>query len=235
MALLKMPKTIRWVGICALLMLVIMSLYRFTVYQFFPEVFVGVKSNSGQAFWYGLRFDARLVAMVSLFMLLLSFWPGLHFFKWTIGKKMALFLYGFFFTIILLFCVMDVGYLHSFGLRLQGSLVSDIAKGTEKWKAYNAGTAWIPLVAGMGVLAFAFIFLINKFHKSIGKSRGTDSHNVRRFWQISTVLICLILIHGRFAKQPLSFSLLSKRLPAGISRLSANPFESLYSSLPAIK
>ena len=96
MAIQRMPKTIRWIGICALLLLAVLSLYRIGIYQLFPDVFSGAKKNAAQAFWFGFRFDVRLVAAISLFMIAISFWPGLHFFKWEGGKKIALFLYGFF-------------------------------------------------------------------------------------------------------------------------------------------
>lgn len=230
-----MPKTIRWIGICALLLLAVLSLYRIGIYQLFPDVFNGAKKNAAQAFWFGFRFDVRLVAAISLFMIAISFWPGLHFFKWEGGKKIALFLYGFFATLILLFCLFDIGYLHSFGMRLQGTLIGDIAKGTEKWSVFKSKTPWMPLSVGIVVLVWLFVFLIDKLHKVINKSRTTDHRTVRSFWQIVMLLICIITIYGRLAMQPLSLTSLPGQLPAAVTQLAANPFESLLSSLPAMK
>ena len=201
----------------------------------FHDVFSCAKKNEGQEFWFGFRFYLRLVAAVSLFILAISFWPGLHFFKWAEGKKIALFLYGFFAALILLFCLFDIGYLHSFGMRLQGTLIGDIAKGTEKWSVFKSKTPWMPLSVGLVVLVGLFVFLINKLHKVINKSRTTDHRAVRSFWQIVMLLICIVAIYGRFAMQPLSLTSLRGQLPAAVTQLAANPFESLFSSLPAIK
>lgn len=229
-----MPKTIRWIGICAILMLVFMSCYRLGIYWAFSGTFSDAKSYTGQAAGYGFLFDARWVAIASLFMFLLSFWPRLHFFKWKEGKKMAVVIYGILFFFLVLLYAADVAYLHSFGQRLQGSLISDTAKGTEKWQVYKTGNMWWLLLLVIAMLTWSFIVAIIKAHKAIHKTRSRDNSGARLFWQILLAVICGIAIYGNIGRRPLSASALSGTLAPSAWQLSLNPFESSYYSLPVM-
>lgn len=229
-----MPKTIRWIILCAILFLVVLSIYRLGIYYLFPEVFEGAKPGIGQAFWWGLRFDGRVVAVISLLMVLTSYWPGLHFFRGNMGKWTAISFYGFFMTILLLCCIAEIGYLNSFHLRLQGTLLFDFAKSTDKWQVYRSKSPWLVfflLVVGMVSL---FVFFIKILHQQISKAKRSNKGAVRRYWQVFLVIICLLAIYGRVGVGPLTVSKLSGQVDKPVLDLALNPVESVWHSLSEI-
>src|SRR6188768_3473616 len=84
----KIPRLIRWIFSVRLFFLVLMSIYRFF---FFFHYRPQNRPFSGSSFLLGLRYDARLVAILGLSMLILCSVPFLNPFKkpgaktfWTI-------------------------------------------------------------------------------------------------------------------------------------------------------
>ncbi len=68
----RVPRLLRWIVSVLLLLLVVMTLARFIVFwKFNPPG----KAFSGSAFIMGLRFDARVLAIIGLLMLLLCTFP----------------------------------------------------------------------------------------------------------------------------------------------------------------
>jgi hypothetical protein len=167
-------------------------------------------------------------------MFLLGLWPRLHFFKWAEGKTTALVLYGLLFSVLLLWCMADIGYLHSFGSRLQGTVIGDLAKETTKWHAYIAGNMWWLLFVFVAGFVWLFEFIILRLHRAISETHSRDKSGMRLFWQIALVVICVVAIYGDFAAMPLSVAELSKTSSQPIVQLAVNPIESLFNSLPAI-
>ena len=65
-----MPKTLRWIGMTSLLLLLLMTLARLAVYYRFRLPVTG-SDSIGPALWLGFRFDFRLLASLGLFVGLL--------------------------------------------------------------------------------------------------------------------------------------------------------------------
>ena len=92
----RIPKLLRWIFSVVLLLLVTMTIFRFIFYwKYNPPG----KAFSGSAFLMGLRFDARIVCIIGLAMMLLTFIPFLNPFKNSGAKKIWNFLLPLVFAI----------------------------------------------------------------------------------------------------------------------------------------
>jgi hypothetical protein len=201
----------------------------------FPNLFAGIKAGLGNAFWYGLRFDARIVAGLTLLIFMLSFYPGKHYFKSEEGKKVALWVYGFFLAMILVFYAADIAYLRNFNQRLNGSLISDLAKNTEKGRVYKTKTEWLAITGTMFVVIVFFIFMANKLHGFITNMKGSGNTKKRISWQVITVMVCLLAMYGGVTLKPFSVKMAGSHLTAAQLALALNPIEALLSTLPGRK
>lgn len=188
-----------------------------------------------QAYWMGLRFDCRIVASISLLMILISLWPGLHFFKTSAGKFTSIVLYCLFTAGVLIFYTADFIYLLRFNRRLNGTLVSDLAKGTEKGGIYRHNIPWFALILVIAILLWLSFLFFRQAHKTISKSGGYDQKLVRIYWQSLVVIISCFLIYGRIGAPPLSESLASKQLSPVAAALAVTPPESFFTTLPIKK
>ncbi|CAN5426281.1 hypothetical protein BH10BAC3_BH10BAC3_26400 [soil metagenome] len=232
MAIFRLPKTIRWIVVCAILLLILLTAYRYCINLLFPNLFAGIKTGLGNAFWYGLRFDVRIVGGLTLLMFLLSFYPGKHYFRSEEGKKVALWVYGFFITMILVFYAADIAYLRNFNQRLNSSIISDLAKNTEKGIVFKTKTEWLAITGTMIAVIVFFILLANKLHGFITNMKGSGNTGKRITWQVITIIVCVLAMYGSFTLKPLSVSTAASRLTAAQLALALNPFEALFNTLP---
>jgi hypothetical protein len=147
MSLTRLPKTTRWIFIAACLFFVLLTLYRVVLYAIFSNLFTGSRPGILQAFVLGASFDARIMTLIIFFIYALSFWPGIHYFKTSAGKKLALGLFGFAAVIIHLFYMADLVHLKCFHERLNGSIISELAKHTPKGNLFLGKIDWLPMTA----------------------------------------------------------------------------------------
>ena len=89
----KVPRLLRWIFSVVLLLLAVMTIFRFI---FFGAYNPPGKAFSGSAFIMGLRFDARWACGVGIAMLFLCTIPFLNPFKNTGSKKILEYLSFFF-------------------------------------------------------------------------------------------------------------------------------------------
>ena len=230
-----MPKTIRWIIFSALLLFVLLSAYRYCIYLVFHDIFSGAKADTARAFWYGLRFDGRIVGIATLLMFLFSFYPGKHYFRSEEGRKLALWLFGFFITLILVFYIADIAYLRNFDQRLHGSIISDLAKNTDKGRVYKSKTEWFAITAIMVATIVIYVFVMNKIHGVISNMKGTANSGKRITWQLILILFCLVSIYGNIALRPLTVSSASSQLNEPALKLASDPFDAFFSTLPGRK
>lgn len=232
MGLFRLPKTIRWIFSSAIMLITLLAAYRFSIYQLFPNLFGTLKTGAANAFWYGLRFDGRLVGTITLLLFLASFYPGKHFFKSEEGRKVALWVLGFLLTGTLAFYVLDIAYLRNFNERLNGSLISDLAKNTEKGMLYKNRTEWFAIVPGTVVIIVLCVYGWRKMHGVINDMKGTANFGKRLGWQVVLVLLCCVCIYGSFSLHPLTKRTAAQKLTPAQLTLALNPFESFFSTLP---
>ena len=94
----RIPKLLRWIFSAVLFLLLIMTISRFLIYwKFNPPG----KAFSGSAFIMGLRYDARVVSVIALLMMLLCAIPILNPFK----NYKAKYFWNIFLTVLFLIIV----------------------------------------------------------------------------------------------------------------------------------
>jgi hypothetical protein len=235
MRLFRLPKTVRWLIFSALLLLVFLTVYRYIVYLLFQAHLPGIKEGFKLALWYGFRFDLRIIGIITLILFLFSFYPGKHYFKSEEGKTVALWISGFFISVILLTYAADIAYLRNFNQRINGTIISDLAKSTPKGVVFKSKTEWLPIAVIMLAMIILYLFLMNKIHGVINNLKGNSNSVNRISWQIGLVLFCLIAIYGGFEKRPLTVNVAAARLTPSQLALALNPVESLVSTMPGRK
>jgi cell shape-determining protein MreD len=103
-----------------LLFLLLMMLYRF--YFFFH--YRANRPFSGSAFLLGLRYDARIVSVMGLSMLMLCTWPRLNPFKNNGSRKFWTILLSIVFAILLIFYGADFYHYDYLRQRLNASVLN---------------------------------------------------------------------------------------------------------------
>src|SRR2546423_14695390 len=104
--MLSIPRLIKWIFFLGLFFLLLMALWRLGTYAIFKMDHSSFK-DSLPAFWLGFRYDARMVCIVLLVILLFGSIPSLHPFDSKTGKKLWLFFTGLFAVVLLFFYVFD--------------------------------------------------------------------------------------------------------------------------------
>ncbi|MEO8769825.1 MAG: sulfatase-like hydrolase/transferase [Ferruginibacter sp.] len=224
----KIPRMLRWVFSVILLFLMLMSIYRF--YFFFhyrPEN----RPFSGSSFLLGLRYDARLVSILGLSILILCAIPFINPFK----KRSAKTFWTIFLSIVFLISLFFYGadffhydYLHQ---RLNASVLNYLQdagiSANMMWQTY-------PLLK----ITFLFIFLIIVFalwHRSLLKKIQNKTPLVKsKMNTLYYVLFVLILggfTFGKLGQYPLRWSDAFIFTDEFKSSTALNPFQSFFSSL----
>lgn len=228
MPIFPLPKTIRWIGLCGLLLLLLMSLYRLGIYIGFYRG-ISEANIAAADWWLGFRFDARLVATVSLAMLLLSFLPGMHFFKHRKGKKTAQFFYAVFAAALLLFYAADLVSLLSGRTRLNAAFISEIFSMVPGKLHWSKGP-WVTMLVITGVMVWLFIIITGRLHAVISHSPGKGDKKTRVYWQALLFVVCVLLMYGRVGLSPLSAAGILKAENSPATQLALTPPESFWAT-----
>ncbi len=232
MRILRLPKTLRWIAACAFLLMLTIVAYRVVIFFLFKDLFVNGTPSVTAAFLLGLAFDARIMAIVTVLAFALSFWPGIHYFKTKTGKNVAICLFAVALFVIHIFYMADIAHLRCFGERLNGAIISDLAKNTNRGNYFIKKMEWFILLASSIVLVLVFILVTSKTHKLIAKARSTSNSSVRIFWNSFLFVFLVILIYGGFRTRPLSIDSVSKNYNKQALQFAITPFDSFFGSLP---
>ena len=120
--MLRPPRLIGWIGSLAVTLLLVMTLARVGTYFAFAHARVPL-SQSGAAFWLGLRFDVRVVASAMLPLLILGGVSFLNVFDSTFGRRFWLTLLGVFTGLLFFFYVCDFLHYRYLHQRLNASVL----------------------------------------------------------------------------------------------------------------
>ena len=96
----QIPRLIRWILGVMLVFLLFMTLYRFVFFFHYRGI---NRPFSGSAFILGLRYDARIISVMGLAMLLLCAIPWLNPFRYPSAKKVWIVLAALSFMTLLFF------------------------------------------------------------------------------------------------------------------------------------
>jgi phosphoglycerol transferase MdoB-like AlkP superfamily enzyme len=208
--------------------LVILSLLRL--------VFHLVYKPAGEAgffasFWMGFRYDARVVC---IFLLLVLIGGAVYLFRPFSGKlsKRILLIYSRFFgLLIILFYTFDFGNFAYLRQRMNASLLSYAEDGAISaqmlWQTYPV----IKIMIG-GVLFFVFFFFATRYiYKLSNREPVVASKKNRVITYTACFLVFAVAIFGRVSKFPLRWSDAYRLNSDYKASLALNPFQSFVSSL----
>lgn len=224
----KIPRILRWVFSVMVLFLVLMSIYR--LYFFFhyrPEN----RPFSGSAFILGLRYDARLVSVLGLAMLILCAIPPLNPFKRPGAKKLWTVLLSIVFIACLFFYGADFyhyDYLHQ---RLNASVLNYLQdagiSASMMWETYPL----IKITLLFIVLVLLFSWFQSRQIKEFQQKKAGSRNKMNTVFYVLFVLILGAFTFGKLGQYPLRWSDAFVFSDDFKSSTALNPFQSFLSTL----
>ncbi|ULQ57286.1 LTA synthase family protein [Flavihumibacter rivuli] len=225
----NISRIVLWVLGIAFVLLAAMSAARlFTYYTFkLPGTADG---PLGRAFWLGFRYDARVVAIIGLLVLLLTLIPALDPFR---NKRSLVFWKVFFFIVCLIlssFYIIDFLHYRYLNQRLNASALSFLEdagiSATMVWQTYPV----LRLLLGIAVLTWAMARLIIWLYKVIGNARpGVSKRNLVLSW-VACFLLLGLAVFGRAGQYPLRWSDAFNMGNDFYANIALNPLQSFFSS-----
>jgi phosphoglycerol transferase MdoB-like AlkP superfamily enzyme len=208
-----------------------MTIFRFI---FFVAYNPPGKPLSGTAFILGLRFDARVAAIIGLGMLLLCALPFINPFKTTAAKKIWNIILPVIFVVLVFFYAVDFyhyDYLHQ---RLNATVLNYLQDAgisfTMMRQTYPLVSIFIAIIFIAIAARLFFGWLLNHFlyKESFYKRTGTLSYVIGTLLLAQLIIGKLILKPGQF---PLRWSDAFTLSDDFKSNLALNPFQSFFSTL----
>jgi hypothetical protein len=232
MKILRLPKTVRWVLGCALLLLVILNVYRLFLHAYFGKEWLEGPAL-WQSLWMGFRFDCRYAGGISLLVMLLGYLPGLHVFKRSAGKALGLTLYTVLTFGLLALMVVDFASLITYQTRVDASLLADLIRQTPRGRLVLKEVPLVTMLVGAGILSWIFYMVIRFMHHILNRSRSNLDKGMRIYWQALTISIFLICLHGRIGLTPLRPAMTRTLSTPYAQALALNPPEAVLGSMSA--
>ncbi len=225
----KIPKTILWVVNLFLIFLAIFTIFRVATFWAFSPESISL-ADCLPAFWLGLGFDLRWIAIVLLPIVLVSLSPRLSPFYseknnkwWTWYLAIATFILFFFFAA-------DFGSFTYNRTRLDAGALNFAEDASISlsmlWQSYPL--FW--LVMGLVAAVLFFRWMYHRSHWTV--ITRTDGLKIpyRRRWFFITGLILLVLVYGLGTK-PLTWNRAFRLGDNFKSYLALNPLQNFFSTL----
>lgn len=223
----RTPKVLRWIFSVVLILLITMTICRFI---FFLTYNPPGKSFSGSAFILGLRFDARIAAIIGMAILLLTALPFLNPFKNNGAKKIWNVLLPVVFVLLLLFYFIDFYHFDYLHQRLNATVLNYLQDAgisyKMMWQTYPLIKATIVLIIIAIAAKIIFTRLLNSYLQkdSFYKRRGI-------VFYILSFFILGGFIFGKLGQFPLRWSDAFTLSDDFKANLALNPFQSFFSTL----
>lgn len=227
----SVPKNIKWLLGCGILFLALMSILRIVFLNVFPAPSGSQPVPVAQVLWLGLRFDARVIAIVSLILFFKGLVPFLKPFEKIAGKRLALVVWGLFIVVAGIFYAIDFANYAYLNERLNASLLNYVADAetatSMMWQTYPV----IKIILAVLVAVFLLLFVIQLLYKRINKSTTIPTKQSRIAYGVIYFLLLALLIFGRAGQYPLRWSDAFSMGNDYASNAALNPFQSFASSL----
>lgn len=224
--MLKMPKSIAWILATMLVLLLLMTAYRWFVYAFFATAIA--PAGLGELLWMGFKFDLRYVSLFTLPVLLVSFSSSMHVFKSRLGKTFALSLFTIFSSLLLLLYGLDIASLIAYNEHASSASFAELIRQQEADKKIITNVPWVIIVLLAGVGSWLLYMLHRYLHHIIGAQKRGDSKGMRIFWQGLVLVICVAALYGNIGSQPLRYNDAKKWQNKQAATVALNVFESVF-------
>ena len=224
----RLPKLLRWIISTIFLLLLLMFLYRLLFFYTYSKP---GRPLPGSAILLGLRYDARVVSIIGLSMLLLSLVPFLNPFKNSVARKVWPIVLTIVFFIFLVAYVSDFYHYDYLQERLNASVLNYLKDAAISFgmmrESYPVFTILILLIALLAIYWWFTKKIIQKIDKA--ESRVPRKH--LKWYFIPAVLIMGGFIFGKINQYPLRWSDAFSLGDDFKAHTALNPFQSFFSSL----
>lgn len=223
----RIPRLLRWIFAVMFSFLVVMTLHRLIIYWSFNPF---GKSFSGSAFIMGLRFDARVVCVMGLWILLVCAMPLLDPFRNEKAKKFWNLMIPFLFVLTVVILAIDYYHFDYLHQRLNASILNYVEDTgisfRMMWQSYPLLKISL-LIIVLAVLArLWFVRLLSRI------TRQLPIAGSRRFlFYTGAFLIMGGLVFGKISQFPLRWSDAYTLSDDFKANLALNPFQSFLSTL----
>ena len=223
----RVPKLLRWIFSVALFFLIAMTIARFLVYfEFNPPG----KAFSGSAFIMGLRYDARMVSVIGLFIMLLCAIPLLNPFKNYNAKKFWDIFLPLLFLVMVFVLAIDYYHFDYLHQRLNATVLNYVQDAgisfNMMWQSYPL------LKIGLGLILIFFVARFI-FSRLLARYQHQDSFYKRkgRLLYVIAFLLSGACVFGKIGQFPLRWSDAYTLSDDFKANLALNPFQSFFSTL----
>jgi len=226
----RIPRFARWLLYNSLFFLILMFVLRIVLWQTMMKEGLA-HSNMLQIFILGFRYDARIVAIVGILLLVLSFIKPLHPFESKAGKKVSFFIWGLASFLLCFFYAVDFANYAYLSQRLNASLMNymeDTAISLEMiWQSYHV----IYILLGIAVSFLLINWFVRTTYKRIADERYIKNKKAQSIWSIVLFLVLALAAFGRAGQYPLRWSDAFALNNDYAANLALNPFQSFFSTL----
>ena len=223
----RIPKLLRWIFSVLLILLIVMTISRLLIFwKFNPPG----KAFSGSAFILGLRFDARVISIIGLVMMLLCAIPFLNPIKNLNAKKMWNVLLPLVFIIMILVLAIDFYHFDYLHQRLNATVLNYLQDAgisfNMMWQTYPLLKIGIVITILLILARLGFGFLLARYQQqySFYKRKGVLMY-------VFSFFIFGIFIFGKIGQFPLRWSDAYTLSDDFKANLALNPFQSFLSTL----
>ena len=223
----RIPKLLRWIFSVVLILLVVMTISRFIIFRTFNPP---GKAFSGSAFIMGFRYDARVVCIIGLVIMLLCAIPFLNPFKNYKAKTFWNILLPLVFIIMVFVLAIDFYHFDYLHQRLNATVLNYLQDAgisfNMMWQSYPLIKISIAIIL---LLVLARLF----FGKLLARYQQQDSYYKRkgRLMYVIAFLVFGVFIFGKIGQFPLRWSDAYTLSDDFKANLALNPFQSFISTL----
>jgi phosphoglycerol transferase MdoB-like AlkP superfamily enzyme len=223
----RIPKLLRWIFSVVLVLLVVMTISRLIIFwKFNPSG----KAFSGSAFIMGFRFDARIISIIGLAIMLLCAFPLINPIKNFNAKKIWNILIPLVFIVMVLVLAIDFYHFDYLHQRLNATVLNYLQDAgisfNMMWQTYPLLKIGIAIIILLILARFGFGSLLAHYQQQ-------DSYYKRkgRIMYVLTFLLFGIFIFGKIGQFPLRWSDAYTLSDDFKANLALNPFQSFLSTL----
>ena len=227
----RVPKTIQWIVKLFIIYLCIFTAFRIATVIFFKPDNTEVL-ELGPAFWLGLKYDLRWIAIILLPIAVLSLLPRLSPFRSQRGKKLWTAYLGIVTLLVLFFYGADFGQFAYINSRLNADALIFAEDPKESiqmvWQSYPV--VWILLGLVGAVLMMTWMF--RRMHVDVTeKNLNIHKFDYRRRWHAAALLLLGWFLYGFLTLQPLNFFRAFSLNDEFKSNLALNPLQNFFTTL----
>ena len=223
----RIPRLLRWIFAVVASFLLVMSFSRLIIYWSFNPP---GKAFSGSAFIMGLRYDARVVCVMGIYIMLIGSLPLLNPFKNAKAIRFWNILVPLFFMFMVLVLAIDYYHFDYLHQRLNASVLNYVA---DAGISFNMMWQTYPLLKIALVIIILAVLARYYFKRLLARYTKQEAILQKRsfLYYIAAFLIMGGLIFGKFSQFPLRWSDAYTLSDDFKANLALNPFQSFLSTL----